>query len=247
MSGGCDMGARFKRRRLAVRRDPPIDTNRWQVVYTGFILIMLCFFVLLTSFVSLEPAKITRFVNSFSSAVNVLDGGRSVEQGRMLSDVQVELMAREDVLARLFEQVRQASRSAGLTEARLQRTPRGVVLTLEDKLLFETGRAGFTAEAYPRMARIAELVRTIEVPVEIEGHTDDRPIRTLRFPSNWELSTARAVTVLRYLTETRGVDHRRLSAVGYAQFRPVVSNDSEAHRAMNRRVDLVFRVDLDER
>ncbi|MBR9979403.1 MAG: OmpA family protein [Desulfatitalea sp.] len=239
------MTARFAKRRRPAQ-DPPIDTGRWQMVYTGFILIMLCFFVLLTSFVSLEPSKITRFVSSFSSAVSLLSGGTSVEEGRMMTDVQVQLLAREDVLARLFEQVRQASQAAGLDPSMLQRTEKGVVLTLENKLLFDTGEATFSTAAYPRMAKIGALVKSIGVPVEIEGHTDDRPIQTPRFPSNWELSTARAVTVLRYLSETMGVDAQRLSAVGFAEYRPMVPNDSETHRAMNRRVDLVFKIDEGE-
>lgn len=231
----------YKKRRPAP--DPPIDTGRWQMVYTGFILIMLCFFILLTSFVSLDPSKITRFVSSFSSAVSVLSGGKSIDPGDVLLDVQVQLTAREDLVARLFEQVRQASQAEGLDQVSLQRTPRGVVLTLADKLLFDTGEARFSTEAYPRMAKIGRLVRTIGVPVEIEGHTDDRPIATTRYPSNWELSTARAVTVLRYLTETLDVTPERLSAVGFAEFQPVVPNDSDAHRALNRRVDLIFKID----
>jgi chemotaxis protein MotB len=224
-------------------RRTPIDTGRWQIVYTGFILIMLSFFILLTSFVSLDASKITQFVNSFSDAVNVLSHGRSIEQGDMLLDVELQILAKQELLAQLFERVRQAIREEDLDQVAIQRTDRGVVLTLQDKLLFDSGAAHFSSDAYPRMTKIGRMVRKIGVPVQIEGHTDDRPIRTAAFPSNWELSAARAVTVLRYLTETLGVDAQQLSAVGFSEYQPIVPNDSDTHRAMNRRVDLIFKID----
>ena len=87
----------------------------WQIVYTGFILIMLCFFIMLTSFASLDPSRITRFVNSFNHAVNVLTAGQNVEEGDAIVDEQVNLLAREDLRAKLFESVHQAARDEGMT------------------------------------------------------------------------------------------------------------------------------------
>ncbi|MDK2959817.1 MAG: chemotaxis protein MotB, partial [Bacillota bacterium] len=79
----------------------------------------------------------------------------------------------------------------------------------------------------------------------VEGHTDNLPINTYRFPSNWELSTARATTVVRYLAEKHGIPPDRLSAAGYGEWRPVAPNDTPEHRAQNRRVDIVvLRTDL---
>ncbi|MEJ2661760.1 MAG: OmpA family protein, partial [Desulfobacteraceae bacterium] len=77
--------------------------------------------------------------------------------------------------------------------------------------------------------------------VDIQGHTDDQPIRTHAFPSNWELSTARAVNVLRFMTAEAGVSPRRLSAVGLSKYHPLVPNDSKKNRARNRRVEIIFR------
>ncbi len=237
------MAAGRYKKRLAPRHTP-IDTGRWQMVYTGFILIMLCFFILLTSFVSLDASKITQFVNSFSDAVSVLRHGRSIDPGDIMLDVQVQMLARQELLAQLFERVRQAVREEDLDQvATLRRTDRGVVLTLQDKLLFDSGAAHFSSDAYARMSKIGRMVRNVGVPVQIEGHTDDRPIRTASFASNWELSAARAVTVLRYLSETLGVDAQQLSAVGFSEYQPIAPNDSDTHRAMNRRVDLIFKID----
>lgn len=215
----------------------------WQIVYTGFILIMLCFFVMLTSFASLDPAKITRFVSSFSNAVNVLEGGQSIEEGGTMLDDQLNLLPKEDLGTKLFEKVRQVTRENGIEQIELERQNGQVVLRLKDKLLFESSSAQLTDDAYDRLIKIGRLIEEIGAPVEIQGHTDDLPIKTNRFPSNWELSTARAISVLRFLNSTTGVSEQLLSAAGFAEYRPLVPNESDADRARNRRVDLVFKIE----
>jgi chemotaxis protein MotB len=228
---------------MLAKVERPEMTSGWQTVYAGFAMIMLSFFILLTSFSTMAPAKITRFVSSFSTAVSVLEHGTSIEDGKKVNGGEVQLFSRESLTAQLFEQVRQASQAEGLDQVVLQRTPKGVVLTLTDTLLFDSGRARLSESAYPRLDKIGRLIQRLRVPVEIQGHTDDRPIRTLEFPSNWELSAARAISVLRYLTRTPEIDPGLLSALGFAEFQPVVANDSAEHRAVNRRVDFVFKIE----
>lgn len=215
-------------------------TGAWQMIYTGFILIMLCFFILLTSFASLQPAKITQFVNSFSIAVNVLGGGKGIEQSHGMLNSQVNLLPKQDLVALLFEQVRQARDEEDIDQVGLHRSDQGVVMTLSDRLLFDSARAELSSVAYPLLEKIARLIERIPVPVEIRGHTDDRPIGTTAFASNWQLSAARALSVLRFLIEHGHADANRLAAVGFAQYQPLVPNDSPAHRALNRRVEFVF-------
>lgn len=217
-------------------------TGGWQIIYTGFILIMLSFFILLTSFASLDPSKITRFVGSFANAVNVLDYGNSIDQGETPADAELNVLPRQDLVADLFERVRRISNEVGLDLVELRRSAHGVEMTLKDTLLFDSGRAAFLSDGYTRMEKIARLIRRIDVPVEIEGHTDNRPIRTREFPSNWELSTARAVAVLRYLIEKEKIDPAKLSAAGFSSHRPVAANDSPGHMALNRRVNFVFKL-----
>ena len=217
----------------------------WQIVYTGFILIMLCFFIMLTSFASLDPSRITRFVNSFNHAVNVLSGGQNIEEGDAIVDERVNLLAREDLRAKLFESVHQAARDEGMTHIDISQVPTGVVLRLKEKLLFESGEEILTEEAREQLDPVGRIIQRIGAPVEIQGHTDDRPIRSGRFPSNWELSTARAISVLRYLSASAGVERRLLSAVGYAEFNPLADNSTETGRATNRRVDVVFQMEIE--
>ena len=218
------------------------DANGWQMVYTGFILILLCFFVMLTSFASLEQSKISRFVRAFSSAVSVFRGGRSLEHGTTMIDTRALIVDKEDKMARLFETINALKHQHELHQVALDRTERGVVMTLADKLLFDSGDARLSPAATPLLHKIGRVIQTVNVPVEIEGHTDDVPIHTDAYPSNWELSTARAVTVLRFLIEQHHVSARQLSAVGFSSYQPAVPNDSDANRSRNRRVEIVFKV-----
>jgi chemotaxis protein MotB len=236
------MVRRFQKQRP---EDWPGDQRKdgWQIVYTGFVLIMLCFFVMLTSFASLDPSKITRFVSSFSNAICVLSGGQSIEVGDTMLDSELNLLAKEDLNAMLFEKIRQVAREEGLDQIEIEQIHNGVVLRLKDKLLFDSAEATLSDDAYSRLDKIGRLIEKVGSPVEIQGHTDDRSIQTARYPSNWELSTSRAISVLRYLSQAAGIDARLLSAVGYAEFNPLVPNQNDAGRAMNRRVDFIFNIE----
>jgi chemotaxis protein MotB len=120
--------------------------------------------------------------------------------------------------------------------------PRGLVIRLlTDRLLFASGKATLSASAFPLMKRIANLLDVDSVhPIAVEGNTDDVPIHTAEFASNWELSAARASTVVNFVI-SQGVNARRLSAIGYAEQRPITSNATAGGRARNRRVEIVLQ------
>lgn len=114
-----------------------------------------------------------------------------------------------------------------------------VSFRVRNEILFPSGRATLTEQGEGVLKRLAEVIGASPHDVAVEGHTDDVPIRTLRFPSNWELSTARATSVVRTLVDA-GVAPTRLRATGYAETRPLQPNDSEQGRAANRRVELIL-------
>ncbi|TCT19895.1 chemotaxis protein MotB [Melghiribacillus thermohalophilus] len=121
------------------------------------------------------------------------------------------------------------------------RTDRGVVLTLQEKVLFETGQAEIIDEGKPFLNKVSKLLENIPNHVRVEGHTDSRPINTYRYPSNWELSGARASSVIRYLLEAEEkLDPTRFQAVGYGDTRPVAENNSPENWRKNRRVEIVI-------
>ncbi len=121
-----------------------------------------------------------------------------------------------------------------------------MVVELPEGILFDSGRAELKDEGETTLAEVAQVLRDIpNRQFQIAGHTDNVPIRSRRYPSNWELSTARAVTVSKFLLE-QGVDTGRLSAAGYAETQPVSSNDTPEGRAQNRRIEIVLMPNLDE-
>lgn len=124
---------------------------------------------------------------------------------------------------------------------RVHEEKRGLVLSIAtDKILFKSGTAELRPESLWILDDVARACRSIPNDITIEGYTDDLPITTARYPSNWELSTARATSVLRYLSERAQISPARLCASGYGSTRPLVPNNSETNRALNRRVNVVI-------
>ena len=213
----------------------------WEIVYSGFILIMLCFFVMLSSFATMEEAKVMRFVRSFANAVSIFPGGKKFESGMVVLSESSTMVDNASELAKIFEELQALVGQSGFNEeVSLSFSPEGLAMRLSDCTLFDLGVADISPEAMPLLEKIGEIIAKTSYPVRIEGHTDNLPIHTEQFPSNWELSTTRAVNVLRYFRENHIIPAHRLSAVGFGQYRPLVPNDSAARRAQNRRVEIVF-------
>ena len=213
----------------------------WEIVYSGFILILLCFFIMLCSFSTMEEAKIMRFVRSFASAVSLFEGGRKFDSGLVVLPESSDIVDIRSSIAKIFEELEILVMQSKLEDdVSISSSPQGLVMTLSNHALFDSGIADLSLEARPLLEKIGAVIAKTDYLVRIEGHTDNIPIRTERFPSNWELSTARAVNVLRYFIDNHGVPSQRLSAVGFGEYQPLVSNDSQEHRALNRRVEIIF-------
>jgi chemotaxis protein MotB len=133
-----------------------------------------------------------------------------------------------------------ASAAGMLGEISVNTTTEGIMISLSNALLFESGNADLRPEAAESLHKITEILQTTDHSVRIEGHTDNIPTNNPLYPTNWELSVARAVAIVRYLIEKEGVSPERLAAGGYAEFKPKVPNDSRASRAINRRADIVI-------
>jgi chemotaxis protein MotB len=162
-------------------------------------------------------------------------GGGSGEGG----DGDLGAHQRMRALARQVVEVIQARGLAGKVDVKIE-PQRGLVISLAEAAFFDSGAAELKAGAVGAMEAIAEILRRAPQQVRVEGHTDDRPIRTARFPSNWELSAARAVFIVEVLVQEYGLSPDQLSAAGYASFRPVDTNETSEGRARNRRVDIVL-------
>lgn len=123
----------------------------------------------------------------------------------------------------------------------------GLVITFSEKYMFDSGKAELYPEAKQVIKSIAQLLIDEPNRIAIEGHTDNTPISTPEFPSNWELSTTRATRVLRYLIEELKFDQKRLTAAGFGEWHPVAPNDTPENKAKNRRIDIIVRrLEIDE-
>ena len=156
---------------------------------------------------------------------------------------QSKAAAREnDTFKQLKQQIDSDARAHGLTD-KLETSVarRGLVIRLlTDKVLYDSGSATLNPQSRPLLDRIAQLLRTeFDHPIVVEGHTDGQPISCGQFPSNWELSLARAMAVVRSL-QNAGVDPTFLSAAGYGQYQPIAANDSAENRSLNRRIEIVL-------
>lgn len=129
-----------------------------------------------------------------------------------------------------------------LTEQRLElvQDRRGMVLAIPEAFAFDAGRAELSAAAEALMGRVGKVLIALPNAIRIEGHTDDTPIKTARFASNWDLSTARATRVVAYFILNAGISPARLSAAGYSEYHPRAENTTADGRARNRRVDIVI-------
>ncbi|MFO7599530.1 MAG: flagellar motor protein MotB [Candidatus Desulfacyla sp.] len=215
----------------------------WEVVYTGFILIMLCFFIMLCSFSTIEKSKVEHFVASFTRAVSPMPGGVKVRDGGQARHSLPDIAYDQGEMALVFQELQDAVEKLGLSEdVSFSFLRNGLVARLADKAVFNLGVAEISQDAFPLLDKIGAIISKGSYSVEIRGHTDALPIHTHRFPSNWELSTARAVNVLRYFLEIPGISAERLSAAGFGEFQPVVPNESPELRAKNRRVEFIFRL-----
>ncbi|HUS89604.1 MAG TPA: flagellar motor protein MotB [Desulfosporosinus sp.] len=116
---------------------------------------------------------------------------------------------------------------------------RGLVVSIQETLLFESGSADITARARDILEKISTVLAVAPNQIKVEGHTDNLPINTAKFPSNWELSVIRSTNVV-HILQHDGISPNRLSAVGYGEFRPISSNDTDAGRGKNRRIDLII-------
>ncbi|KIL46357.1 flagellar motor protein MotS [Jeotgalibacillus campisalis] len=227
-----------KRKRSIIRvEDRSSDTPKWMITYADFIMLILVFFILLFSISQMDEAKFDAIAQSFREE-GVFDSSPSISP---FEDPIDGTEQNDEQLDNLMLQIQQYLEKENLQDTVVaSRTDRGVVIVLQEQVIFNSGEAGVLPQAHPVLDRVGELLEGIPNFVRVEGHTDNRPIQTAQYPSNWELSTARSSSVLRYMLETRELESERFAAVGYGDTRPEVANDGPANWTLNRRVEIVI-------
>lgn len=233
------------------QQEAPPGAPLFMATYGDMVTLLLCFFVLLYSFSTLDVKKFEMMAASFQMAFNVQSGGQtnaspvSVQDGS-LSQGQGEVAAQStgqgaQISQQVLAMVREAIKSEHLEdEIQIVVNERGVSISMSEQLLFDESSAVLHPEAARILYKIGEILKDMPNHISVEGHTDNtQPTGTL-FRNNWDLAAARAAVVTAYLNESIGISESRLQAVGMGSSSPVVPNDSSEHRGLNRRVDLVI-------
>ena len=240
-----------------------MNEERWLVSYADFITLLFAFFVVMFASSQVDKKKMAVMAAAFDSFVN---GGSRATRGPkqpggvdkaakpqpkdsavekndsppenvgalVLGLTMAELQpTQEKLAAELMPEI-----LAGKVEISLQ--ARGLILSLKESAFFAPGDDTVSPDARPIFAKVAEALRQVPGQVRLEGHTDNTPIHSRKFPSNWQLSTARAVAVLKLLTNEFGLPAERFAVAGYSEYQPLESNQTEKGRSTNRRVDVVI-------
>ncbi len=228
------------------------DSAPWMATFADLMSLLLTFFILLLSFATMDIVEFQEALGSMREAfgvqfvhsgsheavaddpIQIFDSEKTPEMSVIQNQSAYE---NEEFLEELREAIAEQQLD-GRVDATIEEG-RGVILRISGEVLYGPGAAYLREEALPILERVSDLIAGRTYRIVVEGHTDDLPINTVEFPSNWELSTARAISAMRYLVAL-GVEPARVGVAGYADFRPLEPNDTPEHRAVNRRVEFVF-------
>ena len=190
-----------------------------------------------------ENASVTGDLNALSSASKMT----IAEQANRLKTLQNMMQAQKDVMSKLKNTISDALMKYKTDELSVQIKDGSVYVSLQEKLLFKSGSDVVNPQGVSALKSLALVLNsTKDITVMIEGHTDNVPIRTKLFKDNWDLSTARATSIVRILTNDNGFDSRRITASGKGEFHPLKANDTVEQRADNRRTEIILSPDLNE-
>ncbi|HEY9687677.1 MAG TPA: OmpA family protein [Coleofasciculaceae cyanobacterium] len=248
-----DLFRRYEQMEQETEASSHTGHTRWMIPYADLLTLLLGFFVVLFAASRVETpshavtsmdAKADRqeavldSVRDPAKPANTAQKSQSVDEAKVQNPLETPA---EVALAEKLERDMQSAKA--LPGVEILRQERGLVISLKDSILFEPGSAELSPQARKTLDRLAAQLSTAmsgEVrPIRVEGHTDNTPITTAQYPSNWELSTARATNIVRYLIASRYFSSEQLSAAGYGEFKPVENNSSIEGKQKNRRVDIV--------
>lgn len=242
------------------REEEHENHDRWLVSYADFITLLFAFFVVMYAVSSVNEGKYKVLSNSLTNAFSNTSTAQASQQIVVLqgsppmpprpvvkSDKLLEQKKTEEKKTEQRQKMKNVANSimdalqplVAQGKVRLLETSRGVTIEINDSILFPLGQARLQPASGSALLAIAQVLSSSDFPITIEGHTDNSPIATPQFPSNWELSAMRATTVLRLFNDG-GVGSERLTAIGYGETRPIETNTTPEGRARNRRVSILI-------
>lgn len=242
------VGKRIQPKRARIEEEKEENLDRWLLTYSDMITLLMLFFIILYSMSNLDVAKFKTVAQSISAA---LTGGNLVlfpdtSQAGSIGNEGSSITTKAPTTTIPNNQHLLYDKAMSFLQSlvedhrvTLRSTAEGLQISILSDIGFETGSATISSDLYSVLQQVSELISNVDNDVRIDGHTDSTATDTKQFPSNWELSAARAVNVLETLVDY-GVDPARLTAAAHADTRPVASNDTAEGRAYNRRVEITI-------
>ncbi len=240
-------------RQRSNKQRKPVGSPGWMTTYSDMMSLLLTFFILLYSMSNIDVVKFRNISQSLQGVLSGLGYTKIIEgQSREMDiplDTEIPIgenanstLMQEilDVYTMVLDYVDEQELDADVS---VNMSKRGVYVDIKEAILFDSGKAVIKTEGMEVLDKLKGIFNDFKNDIVIEGHTDDVPIKNSAFPSNWELSTGRSVSVLRYLAEKGGINPERLSAIGYGEYNPIVPNNSTRNRANNRRVNILIIFD----
>jgi len=229
------------------------NTGAWLVTFSDLVMLLLTFFVLLLSMSSMDTKKLKSMFAHFKGATGALEfaGMRGVHdltgfikkyqdtEGLLVIDPG---LVKELLLPSMDSEGQLESKLKDFQEAlRILDDNRGIVLSIQENLIFDPGESKIKKEVLPILEAISRAIDASTNDILIMGHTDDVPIKNERYDSNWELSADRGLSVLDYYVRDKGLPPSRFTVGGYGPSRPLLPNSTPKNRALNRRVEIIFK------
>lgn len=224
------------------RHEENENAERWLLTYADLITLLLAFFIMMYVFSKKDAQKYDEVASHLKT---IFSGGTGLAgKGSVTATSPIDMPSKGassgEIKRQLESELMDSNRNKpGGENISVLSDERGVVIRVLDKAFFDEGKAELKDGAKGALDKIVPIIKSVDNHVRIEGHTDNVPIKTNEFKSNWELSVRRATEVVRYFVEKRGLPPERISATGYAEYRPIVQNDSPKNKALNRRIEII--------
>ncbi|MGO0881339.1 flagellar motor protein MotB [Clostridioides difficile] len=221
------------------------NNERWLLTYSDLITLLMIFFVIMYSMSNVDAEKYKQLSQSLNSAFGgspgVIEGGQSkMEPVVDPNNNNLDSLQNPEV-KEVAENIQNYLNESGLSNSvSLKAQDRGLVISLKDTILFDTGKAVIINDSRDKIIKIGKMLNEMNSYIRVEGHTDNLSIKNSEFKSNWDLSVMRATNVVQLLIDSAGIAPNKLSAVGYGEFRPIADNSSPEGKSKNRRVDIVL-------
>jgi len=221
--------------------DCPPGAPAWMSTFSDMTTLLLTFFILLISMANFDPVKISNLFESLQGAFGIMETFPTipihpiVDIPKKTGDEQKKKQSLKDA-----EKIKTVIKDKKLDEAvKVEVTEKGIAIMLRDPVGFASGSADLKDQGKEILKDISDVIKNNpSLKVRVEGHTDDVPIHSNRYNSNWELSSARSLSVVQLLAGNTGIQPQNMSAVGYGEYRPIVPNNSPENRSKNRRIQI---------